>query len=172
MLTDHPHFFTATIFKHQHLLQSYTYKQIVMESLRFLVLKGRITLYAFVLMPNHIHLIWQMKGKSIYSDVQRDFLKFTAQQFRFDMLATGNPELKNYEVNLRDRKYQFWKCNSVSIPLSTSEIVKKKLEYIHTNPLKEKWNLAVNPENYKYSSAAFYHWHMDDLDMLTDYTKI
>ena len=36
-------------------------------------------------MPNHIHLIWQMKDGIKRSDVQRDFLKFTAQQIKFDL---------------------------------------------------------------------------------------
>lgn len=118
-----------------------------------------------------IHLIWKMKGKSLYSDVQRDFLKFTAQQFRFDMLANNNPALRMYEVNLRDRKYQFWKCNSSSIPLNSSKIFTEKLEYIHSNPVQKKWQLADLPENYFYSSAAFYHKRSDDLNMLTHYER-
>jgi len=32
----------------------------------------------------------------------------------------------------------------------------QKLNYIHNNPCQEKWNLANNPEDYKYSSAANY----------------
>ena len=32
----------------------------------------------------------------------------------------------------------------------------QKLNYIHNNPCQLKWNLANNPEEYKYSSAANY----------------
>jgi hypothetical protein len=31
-------------------------------------------------MNNHLHLIWQMVGDHTREEVQRDFLKFTAQQ--------------------------------------------------------------------------------------------
>jgi putative transposase len=30
------------------------------------------------------------------------------------------------------------------------------LNYIHTNPMQEHWNLVSKPEEYKFSSASFY----------------
>ncbi|MGZ5135870.1 MAG: transposase [Flavitalea sp.] len=37
------------------------YKDIIVNSLRFLVEDKRIKLYAFVIMADHIHLIWQLQ---------------------------------------------------------------------------------------------------------------
>ena len=54
-----PQFFTATILNFEHLLAKDEYKGIFVDSLRFLVNENRIKLFAFVLMSNHIHLIWQ-----------------------------------------------------------------------------------------------------------------
>ena len=51
-------FFTATCLNWQVLLQPDERKQIVMDSLRFMVNDKRIWLYGFVIMPNHIHLMW------------------------------------------------------------------------------------------------------------------
>jgi putative transposase len=34
--------------------------------------------------------------------------------------------------------------------------VSQKLGYIHQNPTQTKWNLSATPEEYKWSSAAFY----------------
>ena len=62
MLTEHPQFFTATILKWQHLLKPDKYKDVVMQSLQFLVRDKRILLFGFVIMPNHIHVIWQMQA--------------------------------------------------------------------------------------------------------------
>ena len=53
------YFWTATIHKWMPLLESDLYKQIIVDSLKYLSDKGLITVYAFVIMPNHIHLIWQ-----------------------------------------------------------------------------------------------------------------
>ena len=49
MLTEHPQFFTATIFKWAHLLKEDNYKDISMQSLKYHVDKNRIILYAFVI---------------------------------------------------------------------------------------------------------------------------
>jgi len=51
--------YTATIYKWQHLLAEDKHKDIIIDSLKFLVTEKRIELNAFVIMSNHIHLIWQ-----------------------------------------------------------------------------------------------------------------
>jgi hypothetical protein len=54
-----PQFYTATILEWKPLLNPDKYKQIIIESLQYLTTNKKITLYAFVIMNNHIHLIWQ-----------------------------------------------------------------------------------------------------------------
>ena len=58
IITEWPQYFTATNLEWKKLLQPDKYKDIIIESLRFLVTEQRIRLYAFVIMINHIHLIW------------------------------------------------------------------------------------------------------------------
>lgn len=36
------------------------------------------------------------------------------------------------------------------------EVVLQKIDYIHRNPVQPKWQLAATPEDYSWSSAAFY----------------
>ena len=59
---EYPQFFTASIKSWYKLLEHDKYKDIVINSLRFLVEDKRIKLYAFVIMSDHIHLIWQMQS--------------------------------------------------------------------------------------------------------------
>lgn len=62
------YFYTATILKWQKLLKPDKYKDIIINSLRFLSNKGKIQIHIFVIMPNHIHLIWtmlEMNGKEM-----------------------------------------------------------------------------------------------------------
>ena len=54
-----PQFCTATILEWKHLLKPNEYKNIIIESLQLLVVDKRINLYAFAIMSNHMHLIWQ-----------------------------------------------------------------------------------------------------------------
>jgi putative transposase len=78
-------FFTATILSWKKLLAPDKYKEIIINSLRFLVQEKRILVYGFVLMPNHIHILWKMQEPHLRENVQRDFLKFTAQQIKIDL---------------------------------------------------------------------------------------
>ena len=54
-------------------------------------------------------------------------------------------------MNAKDRKYQIWQRNPLSIDLWTKEVYIQKMEYIHNNPVRAE--LCIYPEQYKYSSA-------------------
>ena len=44
-----------------------------------------------------------------------------------------------------------------------------KLDYIHTNPLQEKWNLAKYPVDFYWSSASFYEGSSSKFEFVTHY---
>ena len=150
-------------------LKEDVYKQIITSSLEYLVNDKRIAVYGFVIMPNHIHLIWQISGDHKKENVQRDFLKYTAQKIKQKMHNDNPSLLSQLLVNAKDRKYQIWERNPLSIDLFSNEILLQKLNYIHDNPIKEKWCLAKLPEHYIYSSAAFYHTGKEDWSFLQHY---
>ena len=80
IITEYPGFFTATNLEWKKLLQPEKYKEIVISSMKFLVKDKRVKIFSFVIMDNHIHLIWQMLPDNDPEAVQRDFLKYTAQR--------------------------------------------------------------------------------------------
>jgi REP element-mobilizing transposase RayT len=57
----YPNYLTSTILEWKHLLKPDKYKDIVISSLEFLVIERRIKVYGFVIMSNHIHVIWQVQ---------------------------------------------------------------------------------------------------------------
>ena len=160
-----PQFFTATINEWKSLLEQDKYKTIITDSLRFLVHDKRIILNGFVVMNNHIHLIWQACHGHTLQKVQQGFMKYTAQQIKFDLLKNNNSLLDEYKINAADRKYNFWQRRSLGIELFTTKAYQQKLNYIHNNPVKA--GLCKYPEQYQYSSARFYHTGIDEFDMLT-----
>jgi len=89
----HPQFFTATILEWKHLLKEDEFKDIIIKSLQFLTNEKSVVIYAFVIMPNHIHLIWQIQDGFKRDKIQLRFLRFTAQQMKFKLLQT-NKSLK------------------------------------------------------------------------------
>ena len=72
-------------------------------------------------------------------------------------------------VNKSDRKYQFWQRNKLDIEIYSDKMFDQKLNYIHNNPLQDKWQLVDDPVKYKYSSASFYELGKDEFGILTDY---
>jgi REP element-mobilizing transposase RayT len=79
IITEYPQYFTATILQWKKLLKPEKYKDVIISSMKFLVTDKRVKLFCFVIMDNHIHLIWQMMWDIDPEAVQRDFLKYTAQ---------------------------------------------------------------------------------------------
>ncbi len=165
IITEYPQFFTATNLEWKKLLQPDKYKDIVISSLRFLVNNKRAKVFAFVIMENHIHLIWQMMPDNDPEAVQRDFLKYTAQRIKKDLLQFHPEVLAHFKVAAKDREYQFWKRNALSIELRTDKVYQQKLEYIHWNPVKAA--MCKLPEEYKYSSALLYQTGIDNWGFLT-----
>jgi len=162
-------FFTATIVEWIPLLKQDKYKNIIIDSLRFLVEKQRIYLYAFVIMPNHIHVLWRIRENHKLSDVQRDFLKYTAQQIKFDLIDSKSHLLNKFIKEGSDKSYQFWQRNSRNTRIYNREVFEQKMDYIHLNPLQEKWQLVKKPEDCKYSSAKYYIANVDEWGFITHY---
>ena len=157
-------FFTATILEWRHLLKHEKYKLIIIDSLRYLILKERIYLNGFVLMNNHIHLLWQIRNGHNRAAVQRDFMKFTAQQIMFDLAKNHPTVLSHFAVNAKDRKHQIWERNALSVSIWSEAVFYQKLVYIHQNPVRA--GLCTMPEDYIYSSAAFYNSGFDNFGII------
>lgn len=165
IITEYPHFFTATNLNWKKLLARDKYKEIVIESMRFLVDDKRVIIYGFVIMDNHIHIIWQLQAGRKRNDVQRDFLKYTAQSIKKDMMKHHPDELKEFLVNAKDRKYQFWERNPLSVEIWSENVLLQKLKYIHENPVRA--GICKYPDDYKYSSVLLYKFGKDNWGFLT-----
>ncbi len=150
------YFFTATIHQWKPLLQNEAYCTIILNSFQFLSQKGLLDVFAFVIMPNHIHTIWRTNGRNGKETVQGSFLKYTAHEFKKLMLRTEPLLLNNFTVDAKNKKFEFWQRDSLAVHLYSPEVAYQKLEYIHLNPLAEHWQLAKDPSDYFYSSASFY----------------
>ena len=113
---NHTQFFTATILEWKHLLKKDEYKQIIIESLLFLKKEGSVVINAFVIMPNHIHLIWGYR--TIINPIKyKCGFKIYSAQMKFRLLDTNDAMLNNFLVNSKDRQYQFWERNSLNVDL-------------------------------------------------------
>ena len=113
-IEDVPQFYTASIIKGKFLLNSDRHKLILIESLQYLVKENRVIIYGYVIMDNHIHIVW--KPTKLYSlqHTQLSFMKFTAQRLKRELQNNNSIYLDDFYVEAKDRKYQFWKRNPVT----------------------------------------------------------
>ena len=77
-----------------------------------------------------------MQARIKAENVQRDFLKYTAQKIKKDLIKNHPAVLAHFKVNVKDRAYQFWELNALSVELRTSKVFQQKLGYIHYNPVR------------------------------------
>ena len=128
-------------------------KLVVISSLQWLVQNRLVDIYGYVIMPNHIHLLWQqlkMNGKEF---PKNSFEKFTAKSLVTKMKQQNDPELKKYEVRAS---------------ILSKEMAEEKLDYVHYNPLQSHWNLCKITDEYRSSSAAFYLTGRDEFNLATN----
>lgn len=161
------YFFTATAKDWKNLFEDDKIKIILLQSMEWLVANKKAQIHAFVIMPNHIHLLWTPLDETY--DIGASFKSYTATIIRKYMVNHNKLKLKLYISSQNDREYQFWKRRSKSIEMQNRIIAAQKVEYIHNNPLQEKWKLVLLPEDYHYSSASFYLKDKTVFNFLTRY---
>ena len=165
----HPAFITITCLEWKHFLKHDACKRIIIDALVYRVMNQQVKVFGFVIMPNHMHLIWKVCDELEEQDFQRDLLKYTAKAMLTYLKAEDEFLYHETEVAAKDRKHQIWERNSLSKEIFTAQFFKQKLEYIHNNPVQEKWSLAPLPEDYYWSSASFYYNNDKRWRFLTDY---
>lgn len=164
------YFWTATLHRWLPLLKTNQFKDIIIRSWKYLTDLGKIDVFAFVIMPNHIHMIWRMNEKNGKESAHGSFLKYTAHEF-MNLLKkgpVGDIRLEDFIVDKTNKNHEFWQRDSLAIRLYSWDIAVQKMEYIHLNPLQEHWSLVTDPCDYKYSTARYYENGSKDFDFIRD----
>jgi putative transposase len=162
------YFWTATINQWQRLLMPDKFKDVIIQSLEYLSNAGKIDVFAFVIMPNHVHNIWranELNGKEM---PQGSFLKYTAHKFRELLYNDNRAKSSSYKIQASNKEHEFWQRDPLATLLYNKTIAFQKLDYIHRNPLAPHWRLASDPCEYTYSSAKFYEMGEKGFGFLRD----
>jgi putative transposase len=162
-------FITITAHEWLHLFNVGDSMQILSESLNFCALKYKADILGYVLMPNHIHLIINFEEGMKRIDFMSDFKKFTSTKVRQE-IEKYRPNFLEKLLYVKDNQvFKVWKDRYDEVYLDKRELLEIKLEYIHTNPIQNHWNLVARPEEYLYSSALFYEKGIQNLVKVTHY---
>jgi REP-associated tyrosine transposase len=151
-----PHFLTCTIVGWLPVFTRPQNVQIIFDSWKFLQSQGRLEIYAYVILENHLHLI--ASSSNLAKEIG-DFKSYTARRIidlaSKDGAAMLLDQLAWHKARHKiDRDYQLWQEGSHPEEIQSAEMMWQKLEYIHNNPVKRGY--VSSPEHWRYSSAANY----------------
>ena len=156
------HFVTATVVDWIDVFTRPAYAHTLIDSLSFCQQEKGLEIYAYVIMPSHIHMIIGASPGHKLSDIMRDFKQFTSRKIirqiheipesrrtwlldHFEDAAAQNPKV---------RHFQLWQPGNHPIFCESRSFTLQKLNYIHMNPVKAQ--IVKQPEHYVFSSAADY----------------
>lgn len=146
--------------------------EIVIDSLKYCQKEKGLILYAWCLMPSHLHLIASADENKNLSDIMRDFKKFTSKSI-VAAIKEINESRREWlldkfgfagRTNFKNKEYKFWQDGFYPIELDTTSFMQQKLDYLHNNPVAA--GIVYEPEHYVYSSAINYTGQQGLVDVL------
>jgi len=163
------YFLTSTVVDWVDVFTRKELAEIVIDSLLFCQEKKGLLLYAWCLMPSHLHLIASAKEGFNLSDILRDSKKHTSKKIVsavFDILESRRLwMLDRFEFagryNPKIQDFKFWQDGNHPVLLDTNEKLQQRLDYVHENPVHA--GLVYEPQHYVYSSAIDYYTPMKGL---------
>ena len=153
---DQPYFLTCTIVNWLPIFGNPEVTKIILNSLRFLQENKRLTIFAYVIMEHHLHLVASSEN---LSEEIGDFKSYSVREI-IDYFKIQNnqyilKQLKLYKLpHKKDRKYQLWQEGNHPQQIQGDEMMNQKVEYIHNNPVKHGY--VDEDIHWRYSSARNY----------------
>ena len=130
------------------------YYMIVVDSIKYCLIKYDVELISYVLMPTHIHMVLFYNEKIDVSGFMRDMKKYTSVKIR-NLLTkeSREKELDKIRYYKNGQKFKVWKDRFDCVIIKHSKVLLTKIRYIHNNPLRK--GLVEKDEDWKHSSALY-----------------
>ena len=140
-----------------------------MDSFSWMQKEKRILLFAFVIMPSHVHTILKPENDTI-GNILWQFGSFTAHAILNQLREDRKKDLiEFFHQQKRDVRHQHSIWHDIQAKnVYSSEFLYQKMEYIHSNPVSKDWQLVEDRAQYKYSSACFYDNGLAPIIPITD----
>jgi putative transposase len=157
VIGSQPHFMTCSTVEWMPIFSNPQLAAILLDSLRFLQDQERLTLHSYVIMENHIHL--SASAENLSKQIGH-FKSFTARSI-VDWLQSNTPKsywLKRLAIaklaHKTGQRYQVWQEGSHPQVITSEDMLRQKIEYIHNNPVKRGY--VDDPAHWRYSSYRDY----------------
>jgi putative transposase len=156
-IPDHLYFITNVTIAKLAIFKDPSYATIILSSLDWHRKEKRIRLFAYVLMPTHLHWICQPLDPFTVNEIHRSFASFTAHAILKKLRSDQHIDWLNVFASYAKsgKQHQIWQEPLAENVFSTV-FLEEKMEYIHNNPVTKGWRLVADRSEFRYSSACFY----------------
>jgi putative transposase len=147
------HYLTFSCFQKRNFLSRDRTRLFFLDALARARRRHNFDLWAYVIMPNHVHLLL-FPNREVYDMGQIESgVKTSVARRAMAYLRDHNPEgLRHLATGQRHTPYRFWMSgNGYDVNLSSMEAARGITEYIHNNPVRSC--LCETPEDWNWSSA-------------------
>ncbi|MFC6269261.1 REP-associated tyrosine transposase [Frigoriflavimonas asaccharolytica] len=159
---DSAYFITITIVGWVDVFTRLSQKMVIIDSFKYCQTQKGLTIFAYCLMSNHLHLFCRADGKYLLSEIMRDLKKFTSKKIIETMQSEPESRKewmldyfkKSCEHLAREQNYKVWQDGYHAEEVFSNKWIKEKINYVHQNPVKQK--IVSEPEHYYFSSARNY----------------
>jgi REP element-mobilizing transposase RayT len=166
---SHLYFITASVIDWKHLFTTPEYANIPLNSLAWLQQQKRILLFAYVIMPSHLHAVIKPEGMTIAETLQQ-FGSLPAHEILKKLKANHQKDLLDiFSRNRRDLRHEHSIWQDIQAKnIYSMDFLQQKLEYIHQNRVAKEWKLVKDRADYLYSSAGYYDYGRKPIIEITD----
>lgn len=159
---DAMYFCTCTVLEWMDVFTKPRYFELLIESLKYCQKNKGLKLYGYVLMTNHLYMIFSAQSGHKPEDILRDFKKWTTRSITLELNSDSRHYLKNLFAcsvfKKKENTMQIWQTNNYSEMIETKDFFLQKLQYMHMNPVRR--GFVSEPKAWKYSSAR--NWEFGD----------
>jgi len=106
-------------------------QRLIISSWQELVSRGQIVVYGFVIMPNHLHVIWKLKEPNGKESPHASFNKYTSHMILKDLKQNHAAVLPFFKVTDQEREYRIWQHDALAVLIDSKQKVEQKIDYIH-----------------------------------------
>lgn len=155
-ISGHAHELTFSCYHHEEYLGDNSSCELFLSELKIFREEYSIQIWAYVLMPNHVHLlVGPLHSSFDISKMLNDIKGRMAKRYR-DYLRLTNPDRFNkfiiFDKSKKREVFRFWQPGGgFDRNLWEPKAIHAAIGYIEANPVRKK--LAINPEEYQWSSA-------------------
>ena len=154
----HAHALTFSCYKRQPFLSRERTCLWTIDSIRQAADKHRFSVWAYVLMPEHVHLLVKPTGETYSTS---DFLRSIKKTVAIHAIRFVREHAPEFLSRMEEKKgdgstvCRFWqKARGYDRNLWEPRYVYEMIDYIHANPVRR--NLCDRPEDWRWSSAVDY----------------